>query len=155
MANTKTKVSFEDYRKAMEERGENDRNEMSRIGRGLFLWCFIISINIITYLFSQGFFIKHVGPLLHSIVSKMLVPYFIISIIFTILFLLKATGVFKSFQCPKCKCFLPNGKLEKFDSFQGSGLGVTSSGDFYSRQDSTTVYWTECKYCGNIIWVLR
>jgi len=155
MAKTKTKISFEDYRKAMEERGKNDSNEMSKIARGLFLWCFFISINIITYLFAQGSFVKHIGFLIHSIASKMLVPYFIISIIFTILFVLKAAGVFKSFRCPKCKRFFPKGKLEKYDSFQGTELGVTSGGDFYSRQDTTTVYWTECKYCGHIIWVLK
>lgn len=155
MPDTKTKVSFDDYRKAMEERGDNDRKEMSKIGRDLFLWCFLISINIVAYLFAQESFIKNVGLLLHSIASKILIPYFVISIIFTILFVLKAAGVFKSLRCPKCKRFFPKGELNKFDSVQSTDIGVSSNGGSYLRPGTTHVYWTECRYCGHIIWVVN
>lgn len=155
MSDTKPKITFEDYRKAMEERGKSDSEEMPKIARLLLLWCFVVTLNIILFLFSQDSFIKHVGERLNVLASTLLVPYFIASIVFTIFFVFFAVGLFKSLRCPKCRRLFPKGKLELYTSQQSTDLGFSSEGDTYVRPSHTHVYWTPCKHCGHIIWVIK
>lgn len=155
MPDTKPNITFEEYRKAMEERGKSDSEEMPKIIRGLFLWFFVVSLNIVTYLFSQESFITHVGERLHVLASTLLVPYFIASIVFTIFFVFFSVGLFKSLRCPKCRRFFPKGKLELYTSQQSTDLSISNESDTYVRTSYTHVYWTACKHCGHIIWVIK
>ena len=155
MPDNKTKVSFEDYRRAMEEMAENDQKQMGGVMRTLFFCFLLITADTVLYLFSQESFIKIVGLRLHSIASFALFPFLIITVIFIVLSVLTGAGVFKSLRCPKCRRFFPKGKLEKYTSYEGMDLGISGGGDSYFRSSTTHVYWTECKYCGHVIWVLK
>jgi hypothetical protein len=155
MPDNKTKVSFEDYRRAMEEMAENDQKQMGGVMRSLFLSFILITINIVLYIFAQESFIKIAGLRVHSFASHALLPSLVMTVIFIVLFVLTGAGVFKSLRCPKCRRFFPKGKLEKYTSYEGTDIGISSGGDSYFRSSTTHVYWTECKYCGHIIWVLK
>jgi len=84
---------------------------------------------------------------------QVFVPYIIAVCAFYLIYF--TVKILKSFRCPECRKFFPKGELELFDSFQGTGIGYNSGGDTYFRQTNTSVYWTECRHCGHIIWITK
>ncbi|MDH5657306.1 MAG: hypothetical protein OEZ34_15445 [Spirochaetia bacterium] len=155
MGKKKRKISQEEYRKAMEELGNEGKKQLKQSMRSNILIGFLIIINVLLYLFSDESFIDLVGMQIHSFSAAIVLPYFICLIVFIVISILNTSGVFKSLRCPKCRRFFPGGKLTRYTSFQSSDMRPTSDGAAYFTTKTNFVYWTECKSCGHVIWVVK
>lgn len=147
-------VTFEEYQKVVTENNDKEIKRMPyTIGLMLF-WFFLIIILAVLYSFAKGtYYTSATGIKLHLLGVKIFYPYLIILTASTVLFFIRL--IINSFRCPKCRKFFPRGKLELYDSFQGPSTSIDSGGDYYTRQATTFVYLTRCKYCNQLLIVTK
>ena len=150
----KRKITLEEYNKAMEEYNRKARKRFIKTFV-LFLILFVLLFACIIALIQFADLDADTDALVHTkaLAMRILVP----SIIFLILFSI-CLAFFTYVQascCPKCRKIFSRGELVEYTSQQGTTTGITSGGDYYFRSSTTLVYWTECKYCGHIIWVVK
>lgn len=148
----KRKVTFEDYQKAMAELKEK-HGSFKSANRHIFLFFFLVALGILLYLLSEKTIIPSASPQLRAFAAKALVPFIVAVGLFYLVLI--AVKIIKSLRCPQCGKFFPKGELEKFGSFEGTGLAYTSGGDSYIRPVTNSVFWTECKKCGHLLWIVK
>lgn len=154
MSNNKNKkVTFEDYKKAMDEMNEKGKKEFQYISFIMTLGIIFVFVGILIYVFSTFDSITISEIKLQSILSNALIPYIITCTLCLALFSFPL--IIKALRCPNCGHFFPKGKLEKFTSIQGTSSGMTTDGKYYTRQSTKHIYWTRCKYCSHVIWVTK
>ncbi|MFH1620639.1 MAG: hypothetical protein ABIB04_00985 [Patescibacteria group bacterium] len=147
------KITDEEYQKVVSESHAKDLKRMPyEMGLMIFFF-FLLIVLAVLYFFTMATFTSDLNLKLHSLASKIFIPYLVIFGASTLIFF--ARIIINSLRCPKCRRFFPRGKLKLYDSFQRTAYTIDTGGDYYYREGTALVYWTRCKYCGQLLLVTK
>ena len=133
----KRKVTFEEYQKELDKRAIKTQKQLKYVA--ILIALFILQIFILSffYIFRRPY----------------VLPFLVLTGIFWLTLIL--ITIFRSHHCPGCRRFFSRGELVLFDTVKGKGDIFGPGGDWQYYDSSKRVYWTECKYCGHLIWVIK
>ena len=150
----KRKITLEEYNKAIEE---YNRTAGKRF-RAIFLQFGLLAVLLFACIIALITFADMDADTDRLASMKQAAPGILVPcIVFLVLFTsaLAFCNHMINTRCPKCRRYFPNGELVKYMSHRGTDIGITGDSDTYYRSSATHVYWTECRYCGHLLWVVK
>jgi hypothetical protein len=95
----------------------------------------------------------HAGLTFQAFAAKAFVPYLVVVVL--LLVGAVAYAIILSQRCPQCRRYFSRGKLNLYTTNEHTVTSTDSAGNVSEHQETTSVYWTECKHCGKVILVYR
>lgn len=142
-------ILFEEYQQAMREYNDRGIRSFKRVLLHVAVFLGSGALWVVLYFTMQTPQVNSDGNPVESPAAWLVMPSLIALVAFYLVWLVIA--IILSGRCPHCRKIFPRGKLELYDTIEGTATDI----DGVTRTTYTSVFVTSCKYCDRTLWIVR